>query len=249
MTSNEPIREKMPFVFFDLGQTLIDERDFIEYFDGKFLEILNGFGAKIDKRNYITLRDNIIRDRLIGDGGVNELVGQFCKLVCPRGYSETIMNRLSLEIPLARKKYFHFHADTEATLAELSELGCQLGIIANQSQDVIELLGRSNLQRFFSVVIISSVANLRKPDPEIFMMALRQSGRLARECIMVGDRLDTDICPANNAGMKTIRTTESLFSMQNPLQDCEIPACTAARLSEVAGLVKSIISEQTLDHK
>ncbi len=41
-----------PFIFFDLGQTLIDEWDFISNFDQKFLEMLNGFGARIDQRNY-----------------------------------------------------------------------------------------------------------------------------------------------------------------------------------------------------
>jgi hypothetical protein len=35
------------FIFFDLGQTLIDEWDYIAYFDQKFLELLNGFGAKL----------------------------------------------------------------------------------------------------------------------------------------------------------------------------------------------------------
>jgi putative hydrolase of the HAD superfamily len=57
------------FIFFDLGQTLIDEWDFIAYFDQKFLEMLNGFGARIDQRNYHAIRDSIIRDRKIGHAG------------------------------------------------------------------------------------------------------------------------------------------------------------------------------------
>jgi hypothetical protein len=33
-----------PFIFFDLGQTLVDEWRFIEYIENKLLEVLNGFG-------------------------------------------------------------------------------------------------------------------------------------------------------------------------------------------------------------
>ena len=41
-----------PFIFFDLGQTLVDEWRFIDYLDHKLLDLLNGFGAKIDIRNF-----------------------------------------------------------------------------------------------------------------------------------------------------------------------------------------------------
>jgi hypothetical protein len=43
--------------------TLVDEWDYIAYFDQKFLETLNGFGARIDQRSYHAIRDSIIRDR------------------------------------------------------------------------------------------------------------------------------------------------------------------------------------------
>ena len=39
-------------MFFNFGQTLVNEWDFINYFDKEFLEILNAFGARIDSRNY-----------------------------------------------------------------------------------------------------------------------------------------------------------------------------------------------------
>src|SRR3712207_8579246 len=57
----------------------------------------------------------------------------------------------------------------------------------------------------------------------IFELALKQSGRNAEDCIMVGDRLDTDICPANKLGMTTIRTIDSLFALQVPSRTCEHP--------------------------
>jgi putative hydrolase of the HAD superfamily len=55
---------------------------------------------------------------------------------------------------------------------------------------------------------------------------------------MVGDRLDTDICPANTLGMTTIRTTNSLFALQAPTKKCEQADFTVARLLEIPLLIK-----------
>ena len=230
-----------PFLFFDLGQTLIDEWDFIAHFDQKFLELLNGFGARIDQRNYRAVRDSIIRDRRIGHGSVRELVVEVCRMFSPPGYEKAIAARLEPQIIEGRRGLFRFFDDAEPTLQALSK-HCEMGLIANQSEDIHELLEKSGLGRFFKVQAISSFVKLKKPDPRIFELALWQAGRAASDCIMVGDRLDTDICPASTLGMTTIRTTNSLFALQVPVQKCEHPTYTVARLSEIIKIVESIMS-------
>jgi putative hydrolase of the HAD superfamily len=231
---------RSPFIFFDLGQTLVDEWDFIAQFDQKFLELLNGFGARIDQRNYRAVRDSIIRDRRIGYGGVRELVVEVCRMLSPPGYESVIAGRLEPQIIQGRRELFRFFDDAEPTLQALSK-HCEMGLIANQSEDIQELLEKSSLRRLFKVQVISSLVKLKKPDPKIFELALEKAGRSARECIMVGDRLDTDIWPANALGMTTIRTTNSLFALQVPAQKCEHAAYTVASLSEIPELVESII--------
>lgn len=230
-----------PFIFFDLGQTLVDEWDFIAHFDQKFLELLNGFGARIDQRNYRAVRDSIIRDRKIGHGSVRELIIEVCKLLSPSGYEKVIADRLEPQIKEGRLNLFRFFDDVEPTLQMLSEY-CEIGIIANQSDDISELLRKSGFDRFFKVQVISSIVKLKKPDPAIFELALKQAGRQAHECIMVGDRLDTDICPANTLGMTTIRTTNSLFALQTPSKECERATYTVACLSEIPSIVERIIN-------
>jgi FMN phosphatase YigB (HAD superfamily) len=229
-----------PFIFFDLGQTLIDEWDYIAYFDQKFLELLNGFGARIDQRNYHAIRDSIIRDRKIGHGSVKELVIEVCKLLSPPGYEKVIASRLEPHIRQGRRELFKFFGDAEPTLKALSKY-CEMGIIANQSQDVSELIQKRGFDKFFKVQTISSSVKLKKPDSKIFELALKQAGQSAEDCIMVGDRLDTDICPANTMGMTTIRTTNSLFALQVPKRACEHPTYTVAHLSEIPQLLESII--------
>ncbi|HEX7033548.1 MAG TPA: HAD family hydrolase [Nitrososphaera sp.] len=230
-----------PFIFFDLGQTLVDEWDFIAHFDQKFLELLNGFGARIDQRNYRAVRDSIIRDRKIGDGSVKELIIEVCKMLSPPGYEKAIARRLEPQIKEGRDILFRFFDDAKPTLQTLSKY-CEMGIIANQSADICRLLEKSGLDRFFKVQVISSLVKLKKPDKAIFELALRQAGRQPHECIMVGDRLDTDICPANMIGMTTIRTTNSLFALQTPSEECEHATFTVASLSEIPSIVERIIS-------
>jgi putative hydrolase of the HAD superfamily len=116
-----------------------------------------------------------------------------------------------------------------------------MGIIANQSEDVAELIEKSGLNRFFKVQTISSSVKLKKPDTKIFELALKQAGHDAKNCMMVGDRLDTDIFPANTLGMTTIRTTNSLFALQVPAKVCEYPVYTVARLSEIPKILERII--------
>ena len=229
-----------PCIFFDLGQTLINEWGFIDYFDQRFFEILNGFGARISFRNYITVRDNVIRNRKIGHGSVRELIIEVCKLICQQGYEKIIVKRLEPELNEARRNLFCLFGDAEQTLSSLL-ISYDLGIIANQSMDILKILEDSKIERFFKVILISSEVKIRKPDLEIFRMAMNLVKRSPENCIMVGDRLDTDISPANKLGIKTIRITNSLFKLQEPMNEFEKPTHIVANLSEIANILEEYI--------
>ena len=230
-----------PFVFFDLGQTLIDEWEFIQNLDKRFLDLLNGFGAKIDTRNYLAIRDSVIRDRRIGHGSVRELIVEICNLLAPPGYAEVIVRRLEPELGKERMNSFRLSSDARPMLEKLSKMQIEIGLIANQSRDILEIMKKSELDDFFKVKVISSLVGLSKPDTRIFHLAIDKAARSAGDCVMVGDRLDTDICPANSIGMRTIRYTNSLFALQTPQQECELAAFTVDRLYEIPEIVERII--------
>ncbi|MEM2140554.1 HAD family hydrolase [Nitrososphaera sp.] len=229
-----------PFVFFDLGQTLVSEWDFIDHFDRRFLEVLNGFGARIDMRNYRAVRDSIIRDRKIGHGSVRDLAMEVCKAVLPAGYGESVVRRMDPAVKEGRKTLFRFAEGADLVIKRLFDK-YDLGIIANQSEDIVALLESSGLDKYFQVKTISGAVGLRKPDPKIFALALNEAGRDARDCIMVGDRLDTDICPANKLGMKTVRVTDSLFALQEPREECERAMMTVAKLTDVPAAIEKLL--------
>ena len=230
---------KRPFIFFDLGQTLINEWGFIDYFDMRFFEMLNGFGARINFRNYQTIRDNVIRNRKIGHGSVRELIIEVCKLICQQGYGKIILERLEPELKEAKRNFFCLFDDAEQTMNSLL-IQYDLGIIANQSEDILKILEESKINRFFKVIVISSEVKVRKPDPEIFRLAMNLANTSPEHCIMVGDRLDTDIGPANKLGMKTIRITNSLFKLQQPMNEFEKPTYVVANLSEITNILDKL---------
>ena len=228
-----------PFIFFDLGQTLVDEWEFIDYLDHKLLEALNGFGAKIDLRNYRAIRDNVIRNRKIGNGSVRELIIEICKLITPRGYERIIADRLEVDIDEGRRKLFRFYNDAYQTLSLLSK-NYKLGIIANQSNDILQFLDKFKLKDLFKLIILSSEVNIQKPDPKIFLLAMDLAANDSKYYVMIGDRLDTDIGPAKKLGMETIRYTNSLFKLQEPIDESETATYVVNSLSEIPSVLQGI---------
>ena len=82
----------------------------------------------------------------------------------------------------------------------------KLGLISNFAIPECgrRLLDKFGLARFFDIAIISGEVNKRKPNQEIFEMALRGLGVKASRAVFVGDMLDLDVMGPKSVGMKTI---------------------------------------------
>lgn len=96
------------------------------------------------------------------------------------------------------------HDDVLPCLERLRADGFRLGIIANQPSRVRTAMERDGLVGFFEVWGVSEDLGLQKPDPELFLHALRTAGVEPSRAVMVGDRLDYDVRPARRAGMRTV---------------------------------------------
>jgi FMN phosphatase YigB (HAD superfamily) len=231
---------KKLFLFFDLEQTILDESKFINFLDQKLLELINGYGGRIDFRNYITLRNNIIKNRMIGPGEIEEIIPIICRLVLPKGYDKIILNKIHHFINYGKRELYGLLKESKNVLEILSRQ-CEMGIISNQTDEALEPLKKSNLLVLFREIFISSQTNMRKPDEKLFLNAIKCSKFPVNKCIMIGDRLDIDIYPANKIGMKTIRITDTLFNLQSALNKYEIPTYTIKKLDEIPNIIKNII--------
>ena len=75
-----------------------------------------------------------------------------------------------------------------------------------------------------------------KPDAAIFHLALEQAECAPGDAVMIGDRLDNDIRPANELGFRTVRILQGPGRLQQPREDGETPDATVADLDELAAL-------------
>lgn len=231
---------KKLLVFFDLGQTLLDESRFINYFDTKLLELINGFGGRIDLRSYITLKNNIIKNRSIGYGSIEEIIINICRLILPKGYDNIILHRLIPVILFEKNKLICLAKGAKKVLESLSSF-CEIGIISNQMNDPIEPLIKENILSLFRKIFIISDTGTNNFHEKLFIDAIKYSEFPVSKCIMIGDRLDIDIYPANKMGMKTIRVTNSLFHLQSAINKYEIPDYTIEKLDEIPRIIKDIL--------
>ena len=113
----------------------------------------------------------------------------------------------------------------------------KLGIIANQKKGLQKRLDEFGILEFFDIVIASAEVGVSKPDKEIFEIALAKANCKPNECIMIGDRLDNDIIPANQIGMKTIWIRQGLSKYQTIKMGMEYSNFVVSSLSEIEDIL------------
>ena len=177
------------WIFFDVGSTLMDET---EAYDHRVREIIAGtditFSAFDSKRIELAKQ---------GFDGNSEAINHFGLEKTPWHWED--------EKPFA---------DAAETLEALVDRGYHLGIIANQIPGTAQRLDAWGLLKCFDVVAASAELGVAKPDPLIFEKALELAGCQPCDSVMVGDRLDNDIRPAKELGMRTVWIRKGLSKHQ-----------------------------------
>ena len=200
------------WIFFDLGSTLIDETEADSRRIGEMIS-----GTDITEEIYREKRFEMIRKGLNGDLST---IGYFGLTKTP-WHSED-------EVP---------YSDVVSTLAELKQRGYKLGVIANQNYGTEDRLNKWNLRQFFDVIAASAELSMAKPDPAIFEWAMNQADCYPQNAVMVGDRMDNDMAPANRLGMHTVRLLRGLGAYHKPQTDDEKPEYMISSLAELLDLL------------
>jgi HAD superfamily hydrolase (TIGR01549 family) len=163
-------------VFFDVGETLVDEerwwRAFAERSDLQPHVVWAALG--------VTIARGEEHDELWRHLGIDRPTG-----------SEDLEYRLE-----------DLYPDAVPCLEAVRALGLRVGIVGNQT----EALERWAREAALPADVVSSSATLgvRKPDPRFFERILELAGCAAGELAYVGDRVDNDVVPALAAGMVAV---------------------------------------------
>ena len=175
------------FLFFDLGSTLIDESECIEYRIQDLLQQPNSPNREVLERRMIELASQ------------NKLP-----------YKDAA-KEYGLETIKWPKHLERVYEGIPEILAKLKSR-YRLGVIANQSFGTEQRMKEYGIFNFFDIIISSAEAGFEKPNPAIFQLALEKANCNPDEAIMIGDRLDNDIEPAAGLGMHTIWVKQGAFA-------------------------------------
>lgn len=206
------------WLFFDIGSTLVDET---KVYEGRFK-----YTAEKSGLSYEEVCESVF-----------ELFKQNKK-----GDKE-LMKHLGLVVPEWKSEDEVLYLDTKLVLQKLS---CksggkyEIGIIANQNPGSKERLESFGILEYIDLVVASAEEGCAKPDRTIFEIALSRAGVRASDSVMIGDRIDNDIIPANEIGMKTVWVKQGYGKYWSFSSDPEMRRLERAdfEVDDLSGLLK-----------
>ena len=178
MSFGEKSMKAIEWIFFDIGSTLADESKVYERRFKKIAEL-----ADVSEEYVLKKVVEYCENNQKGDLAVIKLLG--------------------VEKPVWEHQYEILYKDTETCLKDLSKK-YKIGIIANQEFGTEKRLIEFGIRKYIDVIVASAEEGVAKPDKRIFEIALKKAGCKAEKAVMIGDRIDNDIVPAKEMGMKTI---------------------------------------------
>lgn len=198
------------WIFFDIGSTLVDESRVYE-----------------NRIQEITRVNNI---------DINE----FTEKVRQRAKTEqkpimSVAEEYGVRVPAWRHDLEILYTDAKEILQILSKK-YKLGIIANQDFGTEQRLTDFGIRQYIDLVIASAEEGVAKPDLKIFQIALDRANCKPEEAVIIGDRLDNDIVPANKIGMRTVWIKQGFGKYLLPSATEEMPDYTVESLSDLMTL-------------
>lgn len=172
-------------VFFDVGETLIDETNTWEGW-------ANWLG--VPRLTFFSYMGTILER-----GG--SLAQMFEPFSGGRSVAELLRER-AIDEPDFGFTVDDLYPDARPCLERLRELGYRIGIAGNQPIRAQAVMQSSGLP--FEWLVISDVVGLQKPSLEFFTHLCDISDVPAERIAYVGDRIDNDVIPAAAAGMLAV---------------------------------------------
>lgn len=195
-------------VLFDLGGTLVDERDFAgwsEIAQGLYLDLTpESIGYAFTEVEAETDVDPLEQDR-------EEGVVEFWRRILGRAAGTDVPAETARRFVFARRaaereRPLPVYSDVRRCLDHLAADRRRLGIVSNSTSESVvrRILDRAGILPYFERVVSSGSEGVRKPAPEIFRRAVQRLGVPPEEALYVGNLPRTDAIGARNAGLHAV---------------------------------------------
>lgn len=227
--------EQKKAIFFDVGYTL----DYPASGDWMFTNRFYDFAAEQLKK---CTHEEILRARTVGMDylAANHLVfGVEAEIQQMVSYYSLISDELGLKLTQdaildiakdrsCNMRNYILYPDAKKVLEALSKR-YRLGIISDTWPSIENQLRTLGIRAYFSFCTYSCDLGVFKPDPKMYLDALKKSGCDASETVFIDDR------PANLESAAALGITPVLIAA-NPESDVEVPYLKIHSLSELIGI-------------
>ena len=222
-------------ILFDIGGPIDKETLMDKFIDEQIINSFKFFDINISKKKYIEIQ--------------NKLLFSFSKDL----YKDIIWDLSNKNYKLAsiiekqlysteeernkKRGFFEPQENIFNILKNLKRKEYKLGIVANQPTRCIKIMEKIGLLDFFSNKYVSDSINLYKPDEKFFLHVCRSIDANPYQSIMIGDRIDNDIIPAKNLGIKTIRLLNGRYKIQKPRNEAEKADYNIKNMNELEEII------------
>lgn len=198
-------------LFFDLDHTLWDFATNAGETLGELFDVFELQSLGIPSAAIFMERYTVINDQMWADYRANRID----KAALRSGRFEKTLSSFAIEAPELADQigtYYiehsprktHLFPHTHTTLDYLAA-NYELHLITNGFEEVQHVkITESKLAPYFSKMITSERAGVKKPDKGIFLHAMKETGAKRKESLMIGDNLEADIAGARRIGMDQV---------------------------------------------
>jgi FMN phosphatase YigB (HAD superfamily) len=218
-------------VFFDVGETLVDETELMggwaDWLGIPRLTFFATIGAVLARGADSTAAR---RDR--------PFLREVLRLIQPDlDVADAVRRRGGAQVFSVRDLY----PDALPCMLAVRDLGYRVGIAANQPALADAVVRESGLP--FEWLLISDVEGVSKPDPAFFERILERSGLPASSIAYVGDRVDNDVVPAVRAGMAAVHVRRGPWGvLQAEWPEAGLATLRLGSLAELPGRLRELES-------
>lgn len=200
-------RARIRAVLFDLGGTLLDERDFAGW--SEWAAVAQVAVSPEDLAHaYAEVEEELDRDPLPepGPAAAIERWRRILSRAAGREVASIAAERFVASRSAARDPPLALYSDVRRCLDQLRSDRRRLAVVSNSTSEahVRRLLDRAGILDYFERVVSSGTEGVAKPSPEIFHRAVSRLGLKPEECLYVGNLPQTDAVGAARAGLRSV---------------------------------------------
>lgn len=179
---------------FDLDGVIVDsEPIYMKVENGVYKMI--GINVPLEKHmKFVGATGEYMWSHLVKEYNLSYSVEELCDIV-KKNYYHFITHNVNGVIPIKGVSEF---------IKDLYDNGIELSVASSSPLNVIEyVIQKLNLDKYFKEIITGDYVEKSKPEPDVFLYALRKVNKEANECVIVEDS-HNGVLAANRAGIKVI---------------------------------------------